>query len=117
MKPRRNKTLTALKPRISGAPPRIRPPAKTTNPFYLSPEWRSLIGQIIARRGRRCEKCGKYRDQDGRPIRVFGDHVIELRDGGALLNESNVQILCSDCHAAKTAAMRAARTAMRYRRG
>jgi 5-methylcytosine-specific restriction enzyme A len=114
---RRHRTLATLPPRIAVAPQRVRSPKKTADPVYSSAEWRSLIARIITQRGRRCEKCGKYRGQDGRPIKVFGDHVVELRDGGALLDESNVQILCSDCHAAKTAAIRAARTAMRYRRG
>src|SRR4051794_12175136 len=113
---RRHRTLATLPSRIADAPQRVRPPRKTADPAYLSAEWRSLIAQIIAQRGRRCEKCGRYQGQDGRPIKVFGDHVVELRDGGVLLDESNVQILCSDCHAAKTAAIRAARTAVRYRR-
>ena len=114
---RRHRTLATVPPRIAFAQQRVRAPEKTADLVYLSAEWRSLIARIIAQRGRRCEKCGKYRGQEGSPTKVFGDHVVELRDGGALLDESNVQILCSDCHAAKTAALRAARTAMRYRRG
>jgi 5-methylcytosine-specific restriction protein A len=112
--PRR--TLPALKPRIPSAPPRLQPPLKTADPVYTSSEWRALIAQIIAHRGRRCEKCGRVRDELGKLVRIFGDHIRELRDGGPLLDPNNVELLCGDCHARKTAAVRAARTAMRYLR-
>lgn len=38
------------------------------------------------------------------------DHVRELRDGGARLDESNLQSLCRRCHARKTAAVAKERT-------
>ena len=53
-------TLRALRPRIATLDQRTaRPPPKTTNRFYLSPEWRSLVAEIIAQRGLRCEECGR----------------------------------------------------------
>jgi 5-methylcytosine-specific restriction enzyme A len=36
-------------------------------------------------------------------VRIFGDHIIELKDGGAPLDPSNIMLLCPTCHARKTA--------------
>jgi hypothetical protein len=84
------------------------PPPKVADPFYLSPEWRALLAEIIAERGRRCEDPGCRRLTP--PTRVFGDHIVELRDGGARLDKRNVLLRCGACHTLKTAATRAART-------
>ena len=87
------------------------PPAKAPDPFYLSPEWRALMAEIIAERGRRCEdpQCARTTA----PSRVFGDHIVELADGGAPLDKRNVMLRCGACHTRKTAASRAVRTAQR----
>lgn len=87
-----------------------RPPAKTAAPFYLSREWRTLMAAIVAERGRRCQdpQC-KTPGRTG--IRVFGDHIVELRDGGAELDRANVLLRCGSCHTRKTAAERARRQA------
>jgi 5-methylcytosine-specific restriction endonuclease McrA len=37
------------------------------------------------------------------------DHIIEIKDGGALTSEDNAQALCWKCHGLKTAAERAKR--------
>jgi 5-methylcytosine-specific restriction protein A len=79
------------------------PAAKQAAPFYLAPEWRDLMGAIIAERGRRCEACGRT------GTRIFGDHIRELQDGGAALDRRNIRLLCGACHTAKTARARAAR--------
>jgi 5-methylcytosine-specific restriction enzyme A len=86
-----------------------KPPVKTANPFYLSPEWRALVAEIIRERGARCEdqQCG-YPGRTG--IRVFGDRIIELQDGGAPLDKANVMLRCGSCHAQKTNRERARRT-------
>jgi hypothetical protein len=42
---------------------------------------------------------------------VFGDHIVELRDGGAPLDPANVLLRCGRCHTTKTVAERARRTA------
>ena len=94
--------LAAANPRIAATPDRS---DKPTDPFYLSHEWRRLMRRLIALRGKRCERCGCW------PSRVFGDHKIELKDGGALLDETNVELLCGSCHSRKTASARAARQA------
>lgn len=86
---------------------RVRPPAKRAEPFYLTREWRALMGRLLYERGRRCEKCG------AQGCRIFGDHIVELKDGGAALAERNVMLLCGACHSAKTARARAVRMGAR----
>lgn len=92
----------------------IKPPSTTTNPFYLSPEWRTLIARLIRQRGRACEECGRTQEEDGRPVRIYGDHIRELRDGGAPLDPINIRLLDATCHNKKTAAERAKRLAERF---
>jgi 5-methylcytosine-specific restriction protein A len=82
---------------------RVKPQAKTAAPFYLTPEWRALMTKLLAERGRRCQECGRT------GCRIFGDHVVELQDGGAPLDEGNVLLRCGSCHTRKTAAERAKR--------
>jgi 5-methylcytosine-specific restriction endonuclease McrA len=82
--------------RLKAAPPRLRPSPKQALPFYRSPEWRALVGLVTSKRGKVCEQCGASGY-------VIADHVIELRDGGASLDESNIMLLCSPCHGRKTA--------------
>jgi 5-methylcytosine-specific restriction protein A len=85
-----------------------KPPEKRADPFYLSPAWRALMGQIIAERGRKCEQCNRTN------TRIFGDHIVEVKDGGALLDKRNIRCLCGSCHTRKTAAARAKRMAERF---
>jgi 5-methylcytosine-specific restriction protein A len=80
-----------------------RPPAKKADQFYLSPEWRKLMARIIAERGRVCEECKRT------GTRIFGDHIIELQDGGAALDPKNISLKCGACHTRKTAAARSQR--------
>ena len=80
------------------------PPPKVALPFYLSPEWRSLMAEIIDERGRRCEACGRT------GCRVYGDHVVELQDGGARLDKRNIRLLCGSCHTSKTNRAKVARS-------
>jgi len=90
------------------------PPAKEADPFYLSPAWRALVARLIAQRGRRCEDPDCRKPDRGAGGRIFGDHIKELRDGGAPLDERNVLLRCGSCHSRKTAAERARRMAQRY---
>ncbi len=87
------------------------PQAKAVDTFYLSPAWRSLVSRLIGERGRQCEKCTRT------GTRIFGDHIIELADGGAPLDPGNVQLLCGSCHSIKTARARSARVARTRRIG
>lgn len=79
------------------SPPRLRPAPKVALPFYQSPEWRALAASVKAKRGSQCEAPGC-----GRKGYVIADHKVELRDGGAALDEANIQLLCAPCHGRKT---------------
>lgn len=83
---------------------RVKPPAKVAAPFYGSSEWKALREAVVAERGAQCEN-----PRCRRRGFVYLDHRVEIRDGGAPLDRSNLQLLCSPCHGAKTAQSRAAR--------
>jgi hypothetical protein len=56
--------VTMLRGRVPFATPRLSRRPKVSDQFYSSPEWRALVREVIAVRGRRC-------------------HIHELKDGGA----------------------------------
>ena len=84
---------------------------KQVDEAYQSAEHRTWRDAVIARAGARCEAVdGGVRCRKAAPYhRMFADHVVELRDGGARLDPANGQCLCGAHHSAKTAAARAAR--------
>ncbi len=90
---------------------RVAMPPKAAAPIYQSAEYRAWREAVIAQAGRRCEhvtdgkRCWKAEPRN----RMFADHRVELRDGGAPFDVSNGQCLCGGHHTAKTAAARAAR--------
>lgn len=90
--------------RLGIAPVRtsLRPPPKIAEQFYMSPEWRGLVKRIKATRGNWCQRCGSTH-------RVIADHIKERRDGGADLDETNIELLCHACHQRKTAQAQARR--------
>lgn len=94
--------LKAMPPRVAGLGPRLAALPKMAESFYLSPEWKALLARIKRQRGNWCERCGSNK-------RVIGDHIVERKDGGADLDESNVELLCAACHNRKTAQARARR--------
>jgi 5-methylcytosine-specific restriction enzyme A len=94
--------------RLVARAPRIVAPPKKAHYWYRSPEWRALVARLKALRGPFCVRCGA----GGRGVRIIGDHIRELKDGGALLDPMNVQLLCAPCHARKTAAAKAARAGL-----
>jgi 5-methylcytosine-specific restriction enzyme A len=95
-----------LKPSIRRGPVAVR--EKRADPFYLSPEWKALMRHIIKVRGRRCEdpKHDPATPRDG--VRLYGDHIDEIEDGGSTLDPTNVMLRCGPCHGRKTAEARAA---------
>lgn len=105
-----------IKPRVRTLDVRrVKVAEKKADPFYLSPEWRALVEELIVERfgsraNARCED-PQCRSPRRRGIRVYGDHVQELRDGGAALDPGNVLFRCGACHTRKTARARAARIA------
>lgn len=90
---------------------KVRLPPKQADGFYLSPEWRGLMDEIVRERGRRCEDPAHDSATPRECGRIYGDHVKELRDGGAPLEKDNVMLRCPVCHGRKTARHRA----LRYR--
>ena len=94
--------LKRMPDRLSAVPDRIKHPPKAALPYYHDPRWIALVKAIKAHRGNVCERCGGDH-------RVLGDHIIELKDGGALLDPGNVELLCQRCHARKTEKAKAAR--------
>ena len=98
--------------RLKCAPPRLSPakmglaiPEKKADPFYLTPEFREWRELVIKRAGFKCEvpSCGRT------GVRLFADHIVEIRDGGARLDPANGQSLCGSCHTRKTSAERTLR--------
>jgi 5-methylcytosine-specific restriction protein A len=92
---------------------KVRLREKQAAPFYLTPEWRALMDAIIIERfgtraNARCED-PECMQPHRRGIRIFGDHIREVTDGGALLDRRNVLCRCGGCHTRKTAAARAKR--------
>ena len=70
---------------------------KITDPFYSTARWQRFRKWYRAQHPL-CEKCGG--------VGHLVDHIKEIKDGGALLDENNVQTLCRKCHAGKTMAER-----------
>lgn len=109
--------LATLSPRLGTLDTRTaRPPARTwedrkvSEPrqgFYQSPEWRALRDRVTEQRGKRCEDCGRT------GTRIYCDHIVELQDGGAGLDDANIRLRCGSCHTRKTADARARRLGVR----
>jgi len=100
--------LQALQPRVGSADLRTAAlPPKVADPFYSSPAWIALRDRVRREAGGRCQApdCGRAER------RMFVDHIVELNDGGAPLERTNVWLLCPSHHSLKTAAERARRTA------
>ncbi|TWD58106.1 HNH endonuclease [Agrobacterium vitis] len=88
----------------------VKPPPKQADKELASPEYRAWAAEVKRRAGYQCEwvEAGK-RCHVGAPARLFADHIVERRDGGALLDINNGQCLCGSHHTRKTAAARADR--------
>lgn len=80
-------------------------PVKVADGFYVSVRWRKFRNWYIARNPL-CALCG----DPGRMV----DHIVELKDGGAELDESNCQTLCTRCHQLKTAGEKKTRKSRTY---
>ena len=89
--------------RLQAPRPRLVGPPKAALPFYHSPAWLEKRRGLIARRGAWCEVCGAGG-------RIHLDHKVEVKDGGELLDDTNLQLLCQPCHNRKTARVKAGRS-------
>jgi 5-methylcytosine-specific restriction enzyme A len=66
--------------------------------FYHSTEWRRCRQNFLIEHPF-CEECRKH----GRLTRAtLVDHIVPIRQGGAALDENNLQALCSSCHGRKS---------------
>ena len=108
--------LRTIKPLIRTFDGRaVKPEKKVAASIYSSPEFRKWREIIIARANRRCEwieqgqRCLKAEPRH----RMFADHKIEIRDGGAPFDPANGQCLCGAHHTLKTAAERTKRLGRR----
>src|SRR4249920_361556 len=88
--------VRTLDTRTTKLPPRDNP--------YLTTDYRAWRAHVVARAGGRCEavdgghRCGRAEPEH----RMFADHVVELKDGGSLLDLNNGQCLCATHHRRKT---------------
>ena len=86
-------------------------PPRQIDPVYSTPEFQRWRAHVVARAGGQCEaidngyRCSKAKPQH----RMYADHIIELRDGGSLLDINNGQCLCASHHQIKTVAARTRR--------
>jgi 5-methylcytosine-specific restriction enzyme A len=81
----------------------IAAPVAPATAFCSSPEWRTLVRDITAIHGRRCEDPRCDAPDVGVDQRLHGDHITELVDGGEPLDAGNVMLRCAPCHGRKTA--------------
>jgi len=70
--------------------------------WYTSRRYAATRRSVFARAGWRCQSCGSS-------ARLECDHVVPLDQGGAAWNPENLQALCRECHARKSAAEHPAR--------
>lgn len=63
------------------------------NGFYMSPDWKRKRKEYLDEHPF-CVMCG-------RPASMV-DHIVPIRQGGALLDDGNLQSLCRACHSAKS---------------
>ncbi len=90
----------------------VKPERKSyINPLYSTPAYSVWRMAVVSRAGYRCQaidsgkRCGKAAPQH----RMFADHVVELKDGGAPFDPANGQCLCGAHHTTKTVMARALR--------
>lgn len=91
---------------------RIKPPRKTVDRVYQTPEHRAWRDAVLARAGHRCEAVddrGQRCTKAAPAHRMFADHIHEIKDDGPLHDLANGQCLCGSHHTAKTAQRRADR--------
>jgi 5-methylcytosine-specific restriction enzyme A len=90
--------------KIVGAEP------KRADPYYHSAAHQQWRRAVIERAAGRCQD-RQCQTPARTGIRLFADHVVELRDGGSPTDLGNGLARCGACHTRKTAAARAARMA------
>jgi hypothetical protein len=84
---------------------RVMPPPKEADAIYSTTNHRDWRALVVANAGGQCEaRDGNHRCWKSEPhVRLYADHIIELKDGGAPFDVSNGQALCARHHTLKTA--------------
>lgn len=106
--------LKALDNRIPAADIRTaRFPNKEVASIYNDPRWRRLMGELLIERGRICQDANHAYNRthqlknalpdSGLLGRIYGDHIVELVDGGEPFDKHNILLRCAVCHGRKTA--------------
>ena len=86
--------LTNLPPRIPRFDTRVAAvPEKIVDPHYATPAHRAWRAAVIERSGGRCQD-PTCRSPGRRGIRLFADHIHEIKDGGALTDPNNGMARC-----------------------
>lgn len=87
-------------------------PDKVADPFYTSPQWRTFVDRLkIERFGSALNaRCQDHQCRTPeRRCRVFGDHTIEIKDGGPRFDPHLILFRCGSCHTRVTAERRGVR--------
>ena len=72
--------------------------SRPASEFYHSREWKRKRSQFLLEHPF-CEECRK----NGRLTKAtLVDHIVPIRQGGSLLDDGNLQALCSSCHSRKS---------------
>ena len=105
--------LRSLAPLVSTLDTRTtKLPPKVKDEAYTTPQYRAWRTMVVHRAGGRCEAVDKHGHRCTKTMpehRMYSDHIVELRDGGSLLDVNNGQLLCASHHALKTIAARSRR--------
>jgi 5-methylcytosine-specific restriction enzyme A len=107
--------LTTLRPRVAMASQRLTPRERQIDPYYSSAEHRAWRTTVYRRAGWRCEAMEngqRCEASAARGDRMFADHVIERRDGGA--DQGEGRCYCGSHHTSKTNDERSKRMARRW---
>ncbi|WP_020187806.1 HNH endonuclease signature motif containing protein [Methylopila sp. 73B] len=86
---------------------RLKPAPKTAAEHYQTPEHRAWRAEVLRRAMFCCQHPGCT--ATAYTARLFADHIVELKDGGAALDPENGQALCGKHHTVKTMRERAKR--------
>lgn len=70
-----------------------KPESRKHNGFYYTSEWRKARKEYLLDHPE-CVICGRSAE--------IVDHIVPLKDGGAELDERNLQSLCWSCHSRKS---------------
>ena len=64
------------------------------NHIRIKGVWKRVRLEILRRDNWTCQRCGQWGDEV--------DHIVDMHDGGAETDASNLQVLCRGCHIEKS---------------